>query len=285
MMSDNDQFEDNINKFQLSQHRYQELIEHNKQLTKELEDMESIDNTNKLQLLQHRSQELIEHNKLLTKELEDMESIDLIGENGYVSATLLCKLGGKEFKAWHRLKRTTDVLNAYSQELGIPVNELIYIKKGGNNRDEQGSWVHPNIALSIAQWVSISFEIKVANWIHEWKSSSYKNEVTYVNSLKEIKSDHNKSCVEEEIQSELYNTLGGIIEVQTVFGTIDLLTETELIEIKDGNNWKHGMGQLLAYRKFYPLHKLRLHLFGIENNEEINSWCKEEYNIHVTYEV
>jgi hypothetical protein len=56
-----------------------------------------------------------------------------------------------------------------------------------------------------------------------------------------------------------------------------------LIEIKDGNKWKHGLGQLLAYRKFYLNHQLRLHLFDIEEDEDISEWCKE-YKVVVTYE-
>ena len=105
----------------------------------------------------------------------------------------------------------------------------------------------------------------------------------YIFSLENIEPDNDKSCVEKDIQIRLHKELGGEMEVHTNFGYIDLLTETELIEIKVGNNWKHGLGQLLAYRKFYLNHKLRLHLFGIEEKNDISDWCKE-YNVSVTYE-
>lgn len=90
-------------------------------------------------------------------------------------------------------------------------------------------------------------------------------------------------CIEKYIQKRLKVELGGQIEVCCDSGYIDLLIDTEIIEIKHGMNWKHAVGQLLMYSLDYPTHKKRIHLFGIEYDEKINQNC-EIYNISVTYE-
>ena len=39
---------------------------------------------------------------------------------------------------------------------------LLDIKKGGVN---QGSWIHPDLAIQLAQWISPKFVIQVSKWI------------------------------------------------------------------------------------------------------------------------
>ena len=49
------------------------------------------------------------------------------------------------------------------------------------------------------------------------------------------------------------NLVGGESEVETPAGFIDVLRETEVIEVKYYRQWKHGLGQVLAYQSYYPL--------------------------------
>ncbi len=97
--------------------------------------------------------------------------------------------------------------------------------------------------------------------------------------------DESLRAPEAQIRARLHQELGGQIEVQTIHGPIDLLTETELIEIKKIEDWKEGFGQVLAKCKTYPNHQKRLHLFG--NNDRalrnIKACCKE-LDIVVSYE-
>lgn len=212
--------------------------------------------------------------------MSELDRKDIIRESdGYINATILCKAAVKLFADWYRLESTKELIQCLSLKLNIPIEKLIDIKKGRYG----GSWIHPRLGLCLAQWVSIKFMLEVSEWIDEWKNISEINSKKYIFSLENIEPDSNKSCVEKDIQFRLHKELGGEMEVHTNFGYIDLLTETELIEIKLGNNWKHGLGQLLAYRKFYLNHKLRLHLFGIEEQNDISVWCKE-YNVSVTYD-
>ena len=55
------------------------------------------------------------------------------------------------------------------------------------------------------------------------------------------------------------------LEVCCPIGRIDILTETEVIEVKhyhSSNGLKHALGQVLAYSYYYPKHKKRLALIG-----------------------
>lgn len=68
----------------------------------------------------------------------------------------------------------------------------------------------------------------------------------------------------------------------------DLLTQTEIIEVKHLSEWKSAMGQILAYSGFYPEHHKRIHLFG-KNDETVIATATAmaiclELNIVVTFE-
>jgi hypothetical protein len=67
---------------------------------------------------------------------------------------------------------------------------------------------------------------------------------------------------EFEIQSRMQQELGGNIEVHTSAGRIDLVTATEVIEIKKIANWKDAFGEVLAKGQKFPQHSQRIHLFG-----------------------
>ncbi|MBE9018895.1 hypothetical protein C7Y66_11005 [Chroococcidiopsis sp. CCALA 051] len=70
------------------------------------------------------------------------------------------------------------------------------------------------------------------------------------------------NSVEYQIRDRLHAELGGLVEVITPAGRIDLLTDTEIIEVKAVKDWKAALGQILVYSGFYPQHQKRLHLFG-----------------------
>ncbi|MCY7278877.1 MAG: hypothetical protein LH702_35360 [Phormidesmis sp. CAN_BIN44] len=92
---------------------------------------------------------------------------------------------------------------------------------------------------------------------------------------------------EQRIRDLLHQELGGLIEVATPAGRIDLLTETEIIEVKQAQDWKTALGQVLAYSGFYPEHQKRIHLFGEAHHISYVKAAKnicEEFAIAVTFE-
>ena len=62
-----------------------------------------------------------------------------------------------------------------------------------------------------------------------------------------------KNHPERDVRDRLQLQLGGKVEAYTKFGLIDLLTETELIEIKVANRWKDAIGHILAKSYKYPI--------------------------------
>jgi hypothetical protein len=90
--------------------------------------------------------------------------------------------------------------------------------------------------------------------------------------------------LEKSIRDRLHQELGGRVEAPTKFGPVDLLTATELIEVKEFPDWKTGLGQLLAKANCYSDRTKRLHLFGKPINLENIQACCAEFNISVTFE-
>lgn len=101
--------------------------------------------------------------------------------DGYINATAMCQAAGKRFHDYVRLGTSTDYLAALSTETGIPVSTLVQIIKGGDVQ-VQGTWVHPHVAIHLAQWCSAEFAVKVSGWVYDWmngRAGPPKAEVAY----------------------------------------------------------------------------------------------------------
>lgn len=136
--------------------------------------------------------------------------------------------------------------------------ELINVYKGNTKKFNQGTYIHPKLAIHLAIWLSSSFCLQVSNWIEEWFCYKKDNHNRFLYEIYNLECDNSNEHNQEKIiqfrlQKEL--ELGGDIEIESKVGLIDLLTEEEIIEIKEGKNWKHAVGQLLMYAIEYPQHK------------------------------
>ena len=111
------------------------------------------------------------------------------------------------------------------------------------------------------------------------------NKLADLNLLPDWCSIKRKKHPERDVRDRLQTQLGGVAEAYTKYGLIDLLTDTELIEVKAVDRWKDAIGHIVAKSEKYPTHKKRLHLFGPEAPilEHIETIC-DRLNIQVTYE-
>jgi hypothetical protein len=98
-------------------------------------------------------------------QLSDNYNIEYRHEDGYINVTNLCKAGGKQFKNWNSIMKTKAFLKALSSSVEISASELIKYKSGSNS--ERATWVHPQVAINIAQWISPEFDVKVSGWVYE----------------------------------------------------------------------------------------------------------------------
>ena len=105
---------------------------------------------------------------LLIEHSVDGEVIPQRPQDGYINATLLCRRAGKTFADYNRLSQTHAFLNELSADMGITISELVQVIRGGNDKLNQGTWIHPQVAVHLGQWLSPSFAVKVSKWVFEW---------------------------------------------------------------------------------------------------------------------
>jgi len=147
----------------------------------------------------NKNQQIIQ--PIIEKQINTFESLTLNNivitsrsEDNFINATQLCQAGGKQFNDWFRLNNTKQLINELYNDLdfnelksktGIPVLDLkskstiisshfIDINKGGNHI---GTWIHPDLAIQLAQWLSPKFAIQVSKWIRQLFTSG-KVEIT-----------------------------------------------------------------------------------------------------------
>ena len=90
--------------------------------------------------------------------------------DGYVNATQLlqahkAKTGElKSVKDWLKTDRAKAYIAAVSKRGENSNLDLVQTKTGRGG----GSWIHPDLAIPFATWLSIEFEIQVSDWIQEW---------------------------------------------------------------------------------------------------------------------
>lgn len=87
-------------------------------------------------------------------------------DDGYMNATAMCKATDKKMNHYLSNAGTSDYLDALATDTGIPASQLIQVVKGGAGK--QGTWVHPKVAIHLAQWLSPQFAVQVTNWVHDW---------------------------------------------------------------------------------------------------------------------
>ena len=96
-------------------------------------------------------------------------TIEQRAKDGYINATAMCQAAGREFKHYNANQATKAFLAELSSEVGIPTSELVQSISGGDPW-RQGTWVHPQVAIHLAQWLSAKFAVLVSRWVFEWMS-------------------------------------------------------------------------------------------------------------------
>lgn len=99
----------------------------------------------------------------------EKSSINQRATDGYINATEMCQIANKRINNYIRLQTTKDYINELSAETRISVSALLQQVRGGNPQ-LQGTWVHPQVAIHLAQWLSPKFAVMVNKWVFEWMS-------------------------------------------------------------------------------------------------------------------
>ena len=130
---------------------------------------EALENLNKS--IETSSNDLfITQNNVQDLELIPGKKIEYRNSDGYINITQLCRAAGKgkEFKRWKEYSKTKPFLEALSHRTLRAVSDLIHVSKGGGDKNkEHKTWVHPYVAINIAQWASPDFAAQVCIWVFE----------------------------------------------------------------------------------------------------------------------
>jgi hypothetical protein len=111
--------------------------------------------------------DLDQHSLALIDHTYQGQVVRLRSRDGYVNATAMCGAAGKLFGHYNGNDSTKAFVAELSADIGIPISELIQVFKGGNPA-LQGTWVHPQVAIHLAQWLSPKFAVQVSRWVYEW---------------------------------------------------------------------------------------------------------------------
>ncbi|NJL82518.1 MAG: hypothetical protein HC890_05365 [Chloroflexaceae bacterium] len=92
---------------------------------------------------------------------------------------------------------------------------------------------------------------------------------------------------ESYYRDKLAQKLRGTTEIKTPDrGRIDILTSSEIIEVKQVKLWRSALGQIISYGYFYPRHQKRIHLFGDKFSIDfraVENICKQQ-GVKVSWE-
>jgi hypothetical protein len=114
----------------------------------------------------------------------------------YINATQLCKAGNKKFNDWFRLDNTKELISILESNTGILALNLVEKKIGGNH---EGTFIHPDLAIQLAQWINPHFALQVSSWIRTLFTKGKVN----IKLLKEQENKINKSTKKIKILEDM----------------------------------------------------------------------------------
>lgn len=76
-----------------------------------------------------------------------------------MNATEMAKGFGKTTKDWLRTKQSEEFISSLSAVRQMCLSQLVVVRKGNSGEFEQGTWMHEDVALEFARWLSPAFAI------------------------------------------------------------------------------------------------------------------------------
>jgi hypothetical protein len=70
----------------------------------------------------------------------------------------MCQANGKLIADWMRTNEYIRYTERLSESMGIPIDRLVTSNPGQPSRGG-GTWIHPKLAIKLARWISVDFEL------------------------------------------------------------------------------------------------------------------------------
>lgn len=134
-----------------------------------------------------------------------------IGTATMVNATEMAKPFGKVAKDWLRTNQAQEFIKTLSSVRQICPTQLVIVQQGNSSMFEQGTWMHEDVALEFARWLSPQFAIWCNDRIKELLKhgvtampglldNALSNPEPLIKALTELKEARERvSAIEEEI--------------------------------------------------------------------------------------
>ena len=223
--------------------------------------------------------------------------------DGYVNATELCQRAGKFFGDYHRSAQTKAYLEALSADMGIPISGqtgLVQVRKGGNDKASQGTWVHPQVATHLGQWLSPEFAVKVNRWVVDWMMGNVRGQQP-VHVQRYLKNRAKVPPAYFSMLNEIYLALLAPLEDYGIIPPDRMMPDISTgrmfsgflrgkgIDPDEFPSYEHEFidsSRLTVYARLYPIEHLpafRRYLYGVWLPDRASNYFEERFPQAVPY--
>jgi len=181
------------------------------------------------------------------------------GKNVMVNATEMAKSFGKTTKDWLRTNASSEFINSLSAVRQICPSQLVVVKKGNSNEFEQGTWMHEDVALEFARWLSPAFAIWCNDRIKELLKygmtatqptldEMVNNPDLVIRMATQLKQEREeKARLEAENKRIIEETAPAVTFTQAVSGSASSCLIGELAKLIDQNGYPMGEKRLFKW--------------------------------------
>jgi hypothetical protein len=199
--------------------------------------------------------------------------------DGYVNATAMCRANNKQWSKYRESDRCQTYLEALAETSGIRMFDLIESRQGQGG----GTWVHPQVAVDLARWISAPFAVWMDGWFLE--SLQQAQPAPVVSPPPRLREVEVIALVERSIT--LFEQLGGLDQRdQLLFKDIvrsNVLTASSGLlpgaptdqELTLGDAWLEEFQQALPRNQFCAAGKLVARAYREEFGEEPP--CRQQF--------
>lgn len=180
------------------------------------------------------------------------------GKNVMVNATEMAKTFGKYPKDFLVNKQTKEFLSSLSAVRGISLTELVKVVQGGDPQ-MQGTWMHEDVALEFARWLSPAFAIWCNDRIKELLKygmtatqptldEMVNNPDLVIRMATQLKQEREeKARLEAENKRIIEKTAPAVTFTQAVSGSASSCLIGELAKLIDQNGYPMGEKRLFKW--------------------------------------
>jgi hypothetical protein len=119
--------------------------------------------------------------EIISRRFNDIEIVFDNSASLYLNATKTAQKFGKQIKHWLENKQTKDYIKAmedFPDRRNSDFGDLVVIRKGGNDKNAQGTWIHKKLIINFARWLSAEFAVWCDFQIEEILSQRFSPQIS-----------------------------------------------------------------------------------------------------------